>query len=183
MRQIDKQLDNEVLDYFVAGTTERNIDKNKTYIDTFNVHSEIGFVIKGLFRGYYIDEKGKEINTRFNKEGGFVTHYKAFISKEPSKYVFMAVEPSVLLCFSYTHLIESYKKYPKLERFGRLMAEAIIRKMDGRLESHHFDDATKRYSDFLKEYPDLNNRLSLKQIASYIGITRPALSRLRAKKW
>ena len=62
------------------------------------------------------------------------------------------------------------------------MAEAIIAKMDSRLESQHFDNAEKRYYDFMKEYPDLHNRLSLEQIASYIRITRPALSRLRGKK-
>lgn len=62
------------------------------------------------------------------------------------------------------------------------MAEAIIIKMDGRLESQQFDNAEKRYFEFMQEFPDLHNRLSLEQIASYIRVTRPALSRLRAKK-
>jgi CRP-like cAMP-binding protein len=164
------------------GLTERELPKNTVFIDTQKRHDEIGFIVKGLIRGFYIDEKGNEINTRFLKEGNFATHYKAFILQETSKYIFKTVEPVQLLCFSYAHIQECYQRFPSLEKFGRLIAEAIIIKMDNRLESQHFDNAEKRYYDFMQEYPDLHNRLSLEQISSYIRITRPALSRLRGKK-
>ena len=182
VRFIHPEIHPDASDFFIKGSVERSIKKNETFISTSKIHNEIGFISKGLFRGFYIDEKGKEINTRFLKEGNFVTHYKAFILQESSKYYFKSVEDSELICFDYKHLQKCYKKFPSFEKFGRLMAEAIIAKMDSRLESQHFDNAEKRYYDFMKEYPDLHNRLSLEQIASYIRITRPALSRLRGKK-
>lgn len=178
---IHEGINQDALDYFVSGLTEKNLCKNEVYIDTSRAHDEIGFIIKGLIRGYYVDKRGREINTRFLQEGNFATHYKAFITREPSKYFFKAVEPSQLLCFDYNHIQNCYKYHPDLEKFGRLMAEAIIVKMDKRLESQHFDNAEKRYYDFMQEYPDLHNRLSLEQISSYIRITRPALSRIRSK--
>ncbi len=179
---IDEELPEYVLNYFTNGLTEKKLKKNEVFIDTSKTHNEIGFIAQGLLRGFYIDEKGNEVNTRFLKEGNFATHYKAFILHEPSQYTFKAVEPTELLCFDNKHIENCYKLYPSFEKFGRLMAEAIIIKMDDRLESQHFDNAEKRYYDFMQEYPDLHNRLSLEQIASYIRITRPALSRLRGKK-
>lgn len=182
IRHINKDINEKALDFFVKGLTEKKLDKNKVFIDNQKTHNEIGFIVNGLIRGYYIDKKGNEINTRFLKEGGFATHYKAFIQQEPSKYFFKTVEPTQLLCFNYTHIQNCYRNFSHFEKFGRLMSEAIIIKMDERLESLHFDNAEKRYYDFLQEYPDLHNRLALEQISSYIRITRPALSRLRNKK-
>jgi CRP/FNR family transcriptional regulator len=182
IKYIYKDIDHESLEYFVSGTTEKEITKNEVFINTQKIHTEIGFVVKGLVRGYYLDVKGTELNTRFVKEGNFATHYKAFLSQEPSRYFFKTVEPTQLLCFTYHHIQECYRLFPNFEKFGRLMAEAIIVRMDSRLESQQFDNAEKRYRDFMQEYPDLHNRLSLEQIASYIRVTRPALSRLRGKK-
>lgn len=182
IRYIHQDIDDEALTFFIEGSFERSLKKNEVYIDCKKRHDEIGFIVKGLVRGFYIDDKGNEINTRFLKEGNFITHYKAFILQERSKYFFKSVEPTELLCFNYNHIQACYNSFPSFEKFGRLMAETIILKMDDRLESQHFDNAEKRYYDFMKEYPDLHNRLSLEQIASYIRITRPALSRLRGKK-
>ena len=182
VKHIYNDISDDALEYFVNGLYEKDLNKNECFIDTQKTHNEIGFISKGLIRGYYIDDKGNEINTRFLKEGNFATHYKAFISQEPSKYLFKTVEPTQLLCFNYNHIQNCFTYHTDLEKFGRLMAEAIITKMDNRLESQHFDNAEKRYYDFMSEYPDLHNRLSLEQISSYIRITRPALSRLRGKK-
>jgi len=182
VKYIDSGIDNESLEYFVNYTTEITLKKNEVFINTQKIHNEIGFVAKGLLRGFYLNDKGNELNTRFIKEGNFATHYKAFLCQEPSKYFFKTVEPTLLLCFNYEHIQNCYKLFPSFEKFGRLMAEAIIIKMDGRLESQQFDNAEKRYFEFMQEFPDLHNRLSLEQIASYIRVTRPALSRLRAKK-
>jgi len=181
IKYIHKDIDEKALECFIEGSTERTLPKNELYIDVRRVHQEIGFVSKGLLRGFYIDDKGNEINTRFIKEGNFATHYSAFISQEPSKYYFKTIEPTQLICFNHQHIQNCYRQFPSFEKFGRLMAEAIIKKMENRLESQHFDNAEKRYYDFMQEYPDLHNRLSLEQIASYIRITRPSLSRLRNK--
>jgi CRP/FNR family transcriptional regulator len=182
MQYIDQAEKPEYLDYFINGTTEKVLKKNEIFITTDKVHHEIGFITNGLAKGYYISEKGDEINTRFIKEGGFITHYQAFVQQTPSNYIFKALEPTQLLCFNYSHVQDCYAKYPSFQRFGRLMAESVIVMLDKRLDSHQLDDAYKRYVDFRRDYPDLHNRLSLTEIASYIRITRPALSRLRSLK-
>lgn len=182
IKQIYNEINPDALEYFLNSTKDRKLAKNTIFIPTIGVHKEIGFVAKGLLRGFYIDKDANEINTRFIGEGNFATHYKAFISQEPSKYCFKTVEPCELLCIDYNHIQKGYRLFPDLEKFGRLMAEAIICRMDSRLESQQFDSAEKRYYDFMEEYPDLHNRLPLEQIASYLRVTRPALSRIRSRK-
>jgi CRP/FNR family transcriptional regulator len=90
-------------------------------------------------------------------------------------------EPTTLLVFNYNHVQDCYANFPSFQIFGRKLAESVIVKLDSRLESQHFYDAATRYLHFVNEYPNLAKRLSLEDVASYIRITRPSLSRLKNK--
>jgi len=68
-----------------------------------------------------------------------------------------------------------------MEKFGRLVAENIIRILENRMESFHFKNAEERYLDFIKANPNLFNRVSLTHLSTYLGIARPSLSRIRKK--
>ncbi len=169
------------LDYLAEGTTIKELKAKEYFIKTEKIHREIGFVASGLVRGYLINEKGDVITTRFLKEGGFATHYKAFLNQEPSLYYFQCLEPTTFVCFDYEHIQKGYKEFPELEKFGRLVAENIIRILENRMESFHFKNAEERYLDFIKANPNLFNRVSLTHLSTYLGIARPSLSRIRKK--
>jgi ABC-type amino acid transport substrate-binding protein len=82
---------------------------------------------------------------------------------------------------SYKHIQEGYKKFPIFERYGRLVAEAVLKIQQKRIEGFLFDNAETRYLDFIKENPNLFNRVSLSYLASYLGIERQSLTRIRKK--
>jgi hypothetical protein len=67
------------------------------------------------------------------------------------------------------------------ERNGRLIAEEVLRQQQRRIESFQFDSAEQRYLDFIKEHPELFNRVSLTHLSSFLGIERPSLSRIRKR--
>jgi len=182
VRYIFKEIDQSTLSFFLSGVYERSYKKNQIVINTKKVHDEIIFISKGLIKGYHTDDTGKEINIRFNKEGEFVTHYKSFLLQKPSEFEFKAIEASEVLVFNFKHINDCYIQYPSLEKFGRLIAENIVIKLDSRLNANQFYDAKTRYYDFMKDYNDLHNRLTLDDIASYLRMTRPSLSRIRGKK-
>jgi len=169
----------EALAYLVKGTSIKKLKAKEHFIKTTRIHQEIGFVASGLVRGYLINEQADIITTRFLKEGGFATHYKAFLNQEPSLYFFQCLEPTTFVCFNYQHIQLGYKQFPELERFGRLVAENIVRTLERRMESFHFQNAEERYLAFISENPNLFNRISLTHLSSYLGITRPSLSRIR----
>jgi CRP-like cAMP-binding protein len=75
----------------------------------------------------------------------------------------------------------AYKTFPKFEKYGRLITEEILKMQQHRIESFIFQTAEERYLDFIKQNPDLYNRISLSHLCSYLGIERQTLTRIRQK--
>ena len=151
------------------------------YIHANSVQKELGFVFSGLIRAFYIDKAGNEISVNFIPENRYATHYSAFIAQTPSKYYFQCIEPTVIVNLSFKHIQEGYEKFPVLERYGRLVAEQVLRSQQKRIEGFLFDNAETRYLSFIKENPDLFNRVSVSYLSSYLGIERQSLTRIRKK--
>lgn len=87
------------------------------------------------------------------------------------------------LCPKVTEAELNYLKreFPNLDRYGRLIAEEVLKTQQTRIESFLFDNAETRYLDFIKAYPDIFSRVSLSYLASYLGIERQILTRIRQK--
>lgn len=145
------------------------------------IQQEIGFVFQGLIRAFYIDNQGNEITVNFVRENRYATHYTAFITRSPGKYYFQCIEPTILVNLSYDYIQSGYNKFPDIERYGRLIAEEVLKFQQKRIESFLFDTAEQRYLDFIKENPDLFNRVSLSLLSSFLGMERQTLTRIRQK--
>ena len=141
---------------------------------------EIGFVNKGCFRTYYLVD-GKEINTHFTFENEFVTDYDRFLQSKPSRYFIQELEDAEIVTFNLSALQNAYNQSQNWERFGRMIAEQYYKLTTQRVESFLFLDGEQRYLDLLKNQPHIFNRIPLYHIASYLGLERESLSRLRKK--
>jgi CRP-like cAMP-binding protein len=141
---------------------------------------EIGFVNLGCFRTYYLVD-GKEINTYFAFENGFVTDYDSFLQGKPSRYFIQALEDAELVTFDLPALEQAYQQSHNWERFGRLIAEQSYKLTTERVENFLFMDGEQRYLELLQKQPALLDRIPLYHIASYLGLERESLSRLRKK--
>lgn len=142
--------------------------------------SEIGFINKGCFRTYYLSD-GKEINIQFVFENEFVTDYDSFLQEKPSRYFIQALEDAEIVTFNLSALQNAYNQSQKWERFGRIIAEQSYKLTTKRVESFLFFDGEQRYLDLLKNQPHIFQRIPLYHIASYLGLERESLSRLRKK--
>jgi CRP-like cAMP-binding protein len=138
----------------------------------------IGFVNKGCFRTYYLKD-GKEINTHFAFEYEFVTDYGSFLQRKPSRYFIEAIENSEIVAFNLSALEDAYSKSKNWERFGRIIAEQSYLESMRRVENFLFMDGKERYLDLVKNQPHILDRIPLYHIASYLGLERESLSRLR----
>ena len=169
------------LEYLESGLTITELKSKHFYIHANTIQKEIGFVFSGLLRAFYVDKDGNEISVNFIKEGRYATHYSALITQTPCKYYFQCLEPSIIVSIPYKHIQDGYNKFPNLERYGRLVAEEVLKMQQRRIESFLFDNAETRYLDFVKENPNLLNRVSLSYLASFLGIERQSLTRIRKK--
>jgi CRP-like cAMP-binding protein len=141
----------------------------------------IFFVKKGLMRGYYLDD-GKEVTNWFAQESEFATCFYSFITNAFSFEIIETLEDCELVQISYSSLQNLYVKFPETERIGRIITENYYIKLEERILNLQFKTAKERYQKLVLSKPLLLQRVSLGQIASYLGITQETLSRIRAEK-
>lgn len=159
----------------------KTFEKKSYFIREGQIPNELGFVLSGLFRYVYISEKGKEFTKVFMPEKSFISSYSAMISKTTSFFFIEAIEQSKVLVISNNEWKKLKMQNPK----WNLLLIKLLEKGYGIKEKREREflllDAESRYKVFLEEYPNLENRVSQNMIASYLGITPIALSRIRKK--
>jgi CRP-like cAMP-binding protein len=166
------------LDFLSQFIEIRSFDKKVKLIELGEVDQYLNFVMKGLVRKYFV--KGKEqIVKHIAKEGTILSSSVSFFYKEPSKFVLETIEPTVLASISNDNLEKLYQSDNKWEKLGRLMmADFLIEKEYLLLDSIRFSPR-ERFLRFMKEEPDLLQRVPQKYLASYLEIKPETFSRLK----
>ncbi|SEI58669.1 cAMP-binding domain of CRP or a regulatory subunit of cAMP-dependent protein kinases [Dyadobacter koreensis] len=176
------QLNDEDIRLAARFWTHRTIPKNEFFNFRNSVCRHIGFIVKGLFRVYYVDTETEiEHNIYFVAENTFLVSLKSFLTQTACPYNIEALEDSELIMISHDHLQSLYPQSHAWERFGRLLAEQYFVYSQSKSEALLSQSAEERYLSLLNNFPDLTNRVSLGHIASYLGIKGPSLSRIRAQ--
>lgn len=173
-------LTDEDCDLFEPHLRVIQINKKDFLLREGQVCRTLGFINYGVFRMYYLAD-GKEINTHFTFENDFVVNYHSFLQATPSRYFIEALEDAEIVAFNLETLQRAYDQSQNWERFGRIMAEQSYKLTTSRVEGFMFMDAEERYLEMMKTTPHLLDRIPLYHLASYLGIERESLSRLRKK--
>jgi len=181
VKGICPNLTDEELAQFAATLTSKELKKKALFLQAGKVQKAIGFIAQGLVRSFFIDNDGNEITVGFYAEGDYATHYPAFIVQKPSLYSIQCLEPTTMVCLSFSDMQQVYQQLPAFEKYGRLVAEEILKRQQARIESFIFETAEERYLHFVQHHADLFNRISLSQLCSYLGIERQTLTRIRQK--
>jgi CRP-like cAMP-binding protein len=181
VKQICPNVTEDELAQYASKLTIEELDKKDFFLQFGKVQKCIGFVVNGLVRSSFVDKDGNEITVGFYSEGDYATHYPAFITQQPSKYSIQCLEPTTMVCLSYENMQWIYEHLPNLERYGRLVAEEILKRQQARIESFIFQTAEERYIDFTKHHSGLFNRVSISHLCSFLGIERQSLTRIRQK--
>ena len=156
--------------------------KNDFYLSAGQVEQQIGFIVNGSFRWFYINKKGEEVNFHFFFDGNFIVEYRSFITSNPSQMYIQAMEnSSVILLPKRDIILECYSSSHYWERIGRIISESVYTESALRVQDFLFRNAEERYRDLLKQYPDIFQKVSLSNISSYLGIQAPSLSRIRKR--
>jgi len=158
----------------------KRVKKKDILLREGQVCRELGYINQGVFRMYYLAD-GKEINTHFSFENDFVVNYHSFLKASPSRYFIQSLEDAEIVTFNLKALQNAYNESKNWERFGRIMAEQSYKITTNRVEGFMFMDAEERYMQMMKNNTHFLERIPLYHLASYLGIERESLSRLRRK--
>ncbi|MDX8571300.1 Crp/Fnr family transcriptional regulator [Elizabethkingia sp. HX QKY] len=163
------------LSHITSKATKIQLNKEDHFIESGKVLKQVGFLLEGIFRIYYYNDKGQEITKIFLEENHLISNLKESVSTE---YI-QAATTCQLLVFSNKDWNEILLKIPQLEYvIQEINRQALVEKLK-RVSPLIAQDATTRYLEFLQKYPTLVNRIPLSYIASYLGITQQSLSRIR----
>lgn len=138
----------------------------------------IYFIKKGVARIYYFKED-IDITESFAFENNIIARVESLFTGKPSRKAIQILEDSELIAINSTQLFKLYDKFPEIERLFRLIFEEAYVGTIERIEGLQFHTAEERYKALIKEAPDVLKRVSLKFVASYLGITQVSLSRIR----
>lgn len=141
---------------------------------------KIYFIEKGIVRFFY-DIEGEDKSFSFIFENDIATAYDSFLLQEPSAYFSETLAPSVLYSISYENLQQIYRQVPGSNYFGRVLCEKIFLLKAAREHSLLKQTPEERYLKILQDKKHLLQHIPLRHIASYIGITPQALSRIRKR--
>jgi len=141
--------------------------------------NKIYFVESGSFRAYNLNEDGKESTIMFAIQDWWVTDMDCFINQKKALLSIVALEKSKILSLDFHRLNELYEEIPKFERFFRILFQnAYIREQQRSLQNISLT-TEERYARFICKYPAIVEKITQKQIASYLGVTPEFLSAIK----
>lgn len=158
----------------------RRVAKGQLVLKPGLVCRHVSFVNKGLLRSYYLVD-GKEIVTAFFPENCYFSDYESFLSRKPAVMYSEALEDSEIVDICYEDLQALYDSNRQVERVGRMVAEDLFVHLSNKISSFLLDTPEQRYLRFMEEWAHVAQRVPQYMIASYLGFTPEALSRIRAR--
>lgn len=166
--------------FFSSKLQEVRLKNNTTLLKAGKIENHLSFISKGIVR-LYIPNVKYDLTFGFLFDNEFVTAYDSFLTQTPSKYQIETLTETTLLKISNNDLQEVYNNTSNGNIIGRKMAEKMFLLKSKRELSLLNKSAEERYLNLFTERPILLQQIPLKYIASYIGVTPQALSRIRKR--
>ncbi len=160
----------------------RTLQRHEYFSQAGEAVTHFAFVTQGLVRHYYVDTGGRESVKAFRGQGEFTAPYAELIQGRPSRTFIQALVTTELITFDYARFGALAENSLELQRLWRRLAELHFVTKEQREYEFLQLTAEERYRRFREEFPEHHERVPLHQVASYIGITPVALSRIRARK-
>ena len=171
-------LSKECMGEFLEFSSPRIFAANEVIIEEGKTTQKAFFIVKGSLRAFYIKE-GREITDWFAFENEFISGINSYFEGVPSQHSIQALEPAYCIEIGKNEVEKLATKYPEFVLLINRVLEHTILKLQRRIFSLQFATAYQRYNDLLAQFPEINQRVALKHIASYLGITLETLSRIR----
>lgn len=172
-------LTGEEEDALIRNITPRKYLKGQYVVQQGDVCKHESYVLKGCLKTFYIDPGGNEHIVMFAIENWWTADLGSFISQTPADYNVQCLEDTELVQFSYEKLEQLYSMIPKLERFFRIIIQKAYVASEKRLIGNFSQGAKERYLRFREQYPQIEQRVPQYMVASYLGITKEFLSKIR----
>ena len=166
---------------FESKLVERIFSKGEYFLEAGDKVLEFGIILTGIFRLYYTDKNGKEHIKTFRKNGDLLGAYAEMLMNIPSRTYIQAMESSKIILINKDDFSPFYTKHVCWQILGRIAAERHFLSKEQREFEFLQLDVIERYQKFCDEFDCLIGKIPQHQIASYLGVTPVALSRVLSR--
>ena len=180
IKQVSERIPDEDLPLLAGCAQHRQVKKGERLLKEGEICRSFYLVEKGYLRSW-ANKDGNAINLNFAFEGNFTTNLKSLNGREPSELIIEAGEDSLIWVFDLDKIAEQHKRHPQIVVFIRRLAVYILLAAEEHSNLFKMYTPTERYRYIEKNNPQLLQRISLSQMASYLGVARETLSRIRSK--
>ncbi len=160
----------------------KNVAKKENLLEEGQICRYHYFVLNGLLRKFYINEKGIEQTTEFAIETWWMTDNIAYEHKIPSEFYIQAVEKSTILYITLDNQEKLLKAFPIMERYFRFVYQRAYAAAQMRVKYLFSLSKEEFYFQSVKRYPEFAQRIPQYLLASFLGFTPEYLSEIRKKR-
>lgn len=175
--QLDQEEEKKLCDLI----SYRKLLKGQYFLQQGDICKFSGFVVSGCTKTFFVDEDGQEHVVMFSVEDWWTSDMGSYISQKPADFNVQCLENTTLIQLSYENQEEILREIPKLERFFRLIIERAFVSSQKRVVRNLSMSAKDRYLHFRNVYPKIEQRIPQYLIASYLGITKEFLSKIKSQ--
>ena len=176
----DINLTDEEIALLCSKIRRKEYSKNEQVLKQGEVCSEVNFVVSGCLKISHTDRNGDEHIIMFATEDWWVSDLGSFITQTSAKYNIECLETTILSYIKHTDIEQLYLDIPKLERFFRKKIERALVSSQNRIIDGFSLNAKEKYLKFRSLYPKIEQRVPLYMVASYLGITKEFLSKVKS---
>lgn len=163
----------------LSKVTYRKYLKGQYLVQQGDICKYSSYLISGCTKTSYLDAKGQEHIIMFAVEDWWTSDIGSFVTQTPADYNIQCIEDTEVIQFFYDNQEELLQDIPKLERLFRKMLEKALIASQKRIVRNFSLTAKERYLKFKELYPKIEQRVPQYMIASFLGITKEFLSRIK----
>lgn len=166
---------------FQQKTKYRRYLKDQYIVQQGDVCKHINFIVEGCTRTFHLNNEGHEHVILFSIENWWTSDMGSFITQTAADYNVQCLENTKVIQIEYDIIEDLFTEIPKLERFFRKITERALVSSRKRIVRNFSKTAKERYLIFKENYPKMEQRIPQYMIASYLGITKEFLSKIKGQ--
>jgi len=139
------------------------------------------FIISGCTKNFYVDQQGQEHIVTFAIENWWSADLSSFITQTPSDFNVKCIEATEVIQFTYQNQDEIFQNIPKMETLFRKLLEKALVSSQKRIVNNFSLSAKDQYLYFKKQFSTIEQRVPQYMVASYLGITKEFLSKIKTE--
>lgn len=168
------------IDLIRALSVPRRLNKKQLFSQQGDICNHVAFIVKGLIRIYSVADDGTEHTICFFPEKWWAADWDSYDEQVPAVANLVALEDCELLVWKKADFDRILREIPGMSTYYKGFVSERMKANLARIHMYISQSSEQKYEYFIRKFPDLHARVPLHMIASYLGVTRETLSRVRS---